>query len=66
MRRVRTFWKALRGWLASKRRRKPVVTAPAAEVKNPLRLDDTEYLQVMKDLDEVLTEPLPTSEKPSL
>ena len=67
MRRVRTLWKALRAWLAAKRRRKPVVTAPAAEVKNPLRLDDTEYLEVMKELDEVLgSKPATTTEKPSL
>ncbi len=59
MRRVRAFWRALRAWLASKRRRAPaaaLTTEPLKrEVRNPLRLDDEEYLSVMKELDEVLS-----------
>jgi hypothetical protein len=59
--RVSSLLSALRDWLRGRRRRgrrpslvAPAAPAPAVEAKNPLRLDDEEYLRVMKDLDEVL------------
>ena len=61
LRRLRAVWKALRAWLERKRRRRrrtslvaPAAPALEAEIKNPLRLNDEEYLRVMKELDEVL------------
>ena len=64
--RAQALWKALRAWLRQRRqRRRTSLVAPAAsataarEVKNPLRLDDEEYLRVMRDLDEVLSAETP-------
>jgi hypothetical protein len=58
--RIRAFWKALRTWMRRRRRRTSLVAPAAArEVKNPLRLDDEEYLRVMKELDEVLATETP-------
>jgi hypothetical protein len=64
MRRVRAFWRALRAWLAAKRRAPPP-PALSKEVWNPLRLDDEEYLSVMKELDEVLATPVTETPKNS-
>jgi hypothetical protein len=58
----------MKAWIAAKRRRRRssmVAPAAAAEVKNPLRLDDEEYLQVMKELDEVLSFSAPVSVAPA-
>jgi hypothetical protein len=62
MRRARAAWAVLRAWLRRLRRKggeaAPIhVAPPSTEIKNPLRLDDEEYLRVMKELDDVLSPP---------
>ena len=50
----------MKAWIARRRRaRLPAAVSPKTEINNPLRLDNSEYLQVMKELDEVLAAPLP-------